>query len=74
MATMPSGREIHSLKRLEPPTLDSGALESMRGPPDRADDYGDEDEPRSSYESQDPVGAFPGTKEDYTGSSTSNYY
>ncbi len=71
MATMPSGREIHTLKPYNPPVLDASILESMRAPPDRADDYGDgssdEDEQK-----QDPVGAFPGTKEDY--SSSSNYY
>ncbi|KAN0099022.1 hypothetical protein V8E51_014685 [Hyaloscypha variabilis] len=71
MATMPSGREIHTLKPYNPPALDASILENMRAPPDRADDYGDgssdEDEQK-----QDPVGAFPGTKEDY--SSSSNYY
>ena len=71
MGTMPSGREIHSLKPFSPPNLDASVLESMRAPPDRADNYdgasSDEEGERS-----EPVGAFPGTKADYSGSS--NYY
>jgi hypothetical protein len=68
---MPSGREIHTLKPFTPPILDASILERMRAPPDRTDDFeggsSDEDE-----EKQDPVGAFPGTKDDYA--SSSNYY
>ena len=68
MATMPSGREVHSLKPYVPPTLDASVLGSMRAPPGSTDDYGkgasseDEEEPR------DPVGAFPGTGAEYSGS------
>jgi len=71
MATMPSGREIHSLKPFMLPVLESSALENMRAPPDHADEYDDlsSDEDR---EEQEPVGAFPGTKDDYA--STSKYY
>jgi hypothetical protein len=74
MATMPSGREIHSLKPFMPPILEASVLENMRAPPDRTDDYrgnasSDEDEG-----AQDPVGAFPGTKQDYSGPGSSNYY
>jgi hypothetical protein len=71
MSTMPSGREIHSLKPFTPPVLDNSVLENMRAPPDRTDDYGGE---ASSDEGGDPVGAFPGTKQDYTGAGSSNYY
>ncbi|KAL8644233.1 MAG: hypothetical protein Q9210_007356, partial [Variospora velana] len=65
LASMPSGREIHSLKPYVPPELDAGALEKMRAPPDpdeaRAliddgDDSSDEDVPARS----DLPGAFPG--------------
>lgn len=73
MASMPSGREIHSLKAFETPNLDSSLLESMRAPPDRTDDYGS-DGSSDEGESQDPVGAFPGTKDDYSRASSSNYY
>lgn len=71
MATMPSGREIHPLKSFVLPILESSTLENMRAPPDHGDDYGDEssDEDR---EEQEPVGAFPGTKDDYA--SNSKYY
>jgi len=68
---MPSGREIHTLKPFTPPVLDASILESMRAPPDRADDFGG-DASSEEDEKQDPVGAFPGTKDDYSSSST--YY
>lgn len=71
MASMPSGREIHSLKPFTSPDLDSSILESMRAPPDRLDDYG-KDASSGEEEAPEPVGAFPGTKRDY--SSGSNYY
>jgi hypothetical protein len=71
MASMPSGREIYTLKPFTPPVLDASILESMRAPPDRADDYGG-DASSEEDEKQDPVGAFPGTKDDYSSSST--YY
>jgi hypothetical protein len=44
----------------------------MRAPPDRDDDYGGNGSSDEGEEKQDPVGAFPGTKEDY--SSNSAYY
>jgi len=72
MATMPSGREIHTLKTFIPPALDSSILEAMRAPPDRTDDYEGDGSSDEDTLRQDPVGAFPGTKEDY--SSSSNYY
>lgn len=72
MATMPSGREIHSLKPFMPPDLDPSILERMRAPPDRADDYGGASSDEES-EREEPVGAFPGTKQDY-GTGSSNYY
>ena len=71
MATMPSGREIHSLKPFVLPVLESSTLENMRAPPDQADDYG-EHSSDEEIEEQEPVGAFPGTKDDYA--STSKYY
>lgn len=73
MATMPSGREMYSVKPFEPPSLDASAVEKMRAPPDRADDFGGHDgSSDEETEEQDPVGAFPGTKDDY--SRGSNYY
>jgi len=72
MSSMPSGREIHTLKPFTPPTLESSILETMRAPPDRVDDYGGNASSDEEGEDQDPVGAFPGTKDDYAGSS--KYY
>ncbi|KAG9237251.1 hypothetical protein BJ875DRAFT_168056 [Amylocarpus encephaloides] len=73
IASMPSGRNMYELKPFEPPALDHSVLESMRAPPDRVDDYGSEssDEER---EYREPVGAFPGTKGDYSASGSNSYY
>jgi hypothetical protein len=72
MASMPSGREIHTLKPFVPPVLDSSIFESMRAPPDRTDDYGADASSDEEKIENDLVGAFPGTKGDYA--SSSNYY
>jgi hypothetical protein len=74
MATMPSGREIHSLKPFVPPVLETSILESMRALPDRTDDYGGEASSDEDGDAQGPVGAFPGTKQDYSGAGSSNYF
>jgi hypothetical protein len=73
MATMPLGREIHSLKPFTPPSLDAGVIENMRAPPDRTDDYSGGGSSDEEGEAQAPAGAFPGTREDYTARS-SHYY
>lgn len=72
MSSMPSGREIHTLKPFIPPVLEASVLESMRAPPDRVDDYGSDASSDEEAERSEPVGAFPGTKGDYAGSSS--YY
>ncbi len=75
MASMPSGREIHSLKSFVAPQVDSIALERMRAPPDREDGYGGDDssdEEGGLNEGSAPAGAFPGTQAEYGGSS--NYF
>ena len=74
MATMPSGREIHSVKPFIPPALEASLLESMRAPPDRTDDTGGGASSDEDIVAQDLVGAFPGTKQDYAGTSGSSYY
>lgn len=67
-ATMPSGREIHSIKDFELPTLDTQTLESMRAPPDRDERLAeDEDNSDDGEFSQAPVGAFPARQADYAG-------
>lgn len=72
MATMPSGREVHTLKSYTPPTLDSSVLESMRAAPGSADDYGKDVSSDEEEVAHDPVGAFPGTRAEYSGSGS--YY
>jgi hypothetical protein len=72
---MPSGREYHSPKPFQTPALDADVIARMRAPPDASDlafqstedDSGSEDESLA-----EPVGAFPGTKAEYSGRST--YY
>ncbi|KAJ9646512.1 hypothetical protein H2199_002561 [Coniosporium tulheliwenetii] len=74
LASMPSGREYHSQKPFTVPTLDADVVARMRAPPDPTDaafkggeeDSGsDEDEGGTA-----PVGAFPGTRAEYSGSNT----
>ncbi|KAF3762557.1 hypothetical protein M406DRAFT_280694 [Cryphonectria parasitica EP155] len=66
LAQMPSAREIHTLKPYEVPVLDSRTLEAMRAPPERHDDFGDEQS--SDDETLVPgsaPGAYPGTPSSY---------
>lgn len=74
MASMPSGREIHALKMFVPPSLEPSTLEAMRAAPDRADDFDSGDSSDEEKQGNGPVGAFPGTKHDYSNSSNSKYY
>ncbi len=73
LAQMPSGRDIHTVKPYQPPTLDATILEAMRAPPDRSDDFGSnpssDDEPGAASA---PAGAYPGTDNDYP--SRGSYY
>lgn len=66
LAKMPSGREIHTLKPYEPPTLDRDVLEGMRAPPEEDDrfehDLSSDDEVKG--EPSSIVGAYPGTPRD----------
>ncbi|KAH6890553.1 hypothetical protein B0T10DRAFT_606031 [Thelonectria olida] len=68
LSKMPSGREIHTLKPYEPPTLDRDVLEGMRAPPEEDDEFGNDlssdDEIKGGPSSL--VGAFPGTAGDYS--------
>jgi hypothetical protein len=74
MAAMPSGREIYSVKTYIPPVLEPSVLEEMRAPPDGVDDYGSESSEEEREEENEPVGAFPGTKQDYGTESSRNYF
>ncbi|KAF9879759.1 ph-response regulator protein palc [Colletotrichum karsti] len=74
LAQMPSGREIHTLRPYQPPTLDRSILEAMRAPPERNDDYGDalssDDEAKGHA---GPPGGFPESRPEYRSASTSYY-
>ncbi|KAI1088841.1 hypothetical protein F5B19DRAFT_405701 [Rostrohypoxylon terebratum] len=75
LASLPSGREIHNIKPYQLPELGRESLEAMRAPPDRLDDFGDDQ--FSSDEAtvvNTPVGAFPGTSDEYRSASTRSYY
>ena len=73
LASMPSGREYHTPKPYQPPSLEASVIERMRAPPDPTElglnsiaaDSGSDDD-----ESSEPVGAFPGTEHEYKGSTT----
>ena len=77
IANMPSGREYHTPKKYEPPTLDETTIMTMRGPPDPSEldraRAGGEHSDDEGDNRGDPVGAFPGTKSEYVSSSSSYY-
>lgn len=68
LSKMPSGREIHTIKPYEIPSLDNDIVEGMRAPPEGDDAYVDnlssDDEIKG--EASAPIGAFPGTVNDYS--------
>ncbi|KAI1865466.1 uncharacterized protein JN550_008223 [Neoarthrinium moseri] len=77
LSTLPSGREMHSIKPYTPPELSRQTLDAMRAPPDMADDdYNDEglssDDEKTPADVA-PVGAFPGTQGDYRSESRSYF-
>jgi len=80
LASMPSGREYHSPQPYSPPTLDAQTLAWMRAPsdPEERAFRGDEDDSGGeevySGRPGDPVGAFPGTGEEYARTGTSHSY
>ncbi|RYO77239.1 hypothetical protein DL762_009393 [Monosporascus cannonballus] len=68
LSSLPSGREIHSIKSYQLPELSRQSLEAMRAPPDRSDDFGEgslssDDDQKTAVDV--PIGAFPGTQADY---------
>lgn len=71
---MPSGREIHTPKRYEIPNLPAEVVARMRAPPDPSElaRQATGDDSDNEGVQSDPVGAFPGTKGEYSSSST--YY
>ncbi len=78
LANMPSGREYHAPESYRPPALDAETLAQMRAPPDPSQHAfrGDEDDSGDEvpFERPEPVGAFPGTENDYGRSTTRPSY
>ncbi|CAJ2501192.1 Uu.00g040450.m01.CDS01 [Anthostomella pinea] len=77
LSGLPSGRNMHTVKPYQLAELGREALEAMRAPPDRTDDYGGEqlssdDDERTAVGT--PVGAFPGTHEEYRSGSARSYF
>ncbi|KAJ4345589.1 uncharacterized protein N0V89_011722 [Didymosphaeria variabile] len=75
LSAMPSGREYHTPKPYIIPTLEEDAIIRMRAPPDPGDAFeGEEDDSADEDERSAgaPVGAFPGTKAEY--SANTSYY
>ncbi|KAI0392890.1 pH-response regulator protein palC [Xylariaceae sp. FL0594] len=74
--SIPSGRDMHTIKPYQPPELSRQALESMRALPDRADDYAEQ--PSSDEEDRTavatPIGAFPTSAGDYRSESARSYF
>jgi hypothetical protein len=68
LSSLPTGREFHKPQDYVAPVLEEDVVSRMRAPPDysEAAAYRDEDDSQSDTEPQDPVGAFPGTANDYT--------
>lgn len=71
---MPTGREIHTVAPFKLPVLDRDALDAMRAPPDRSDDFGDlpsSDDEGQGRAGKATVGAYPA---EYERSSSAGYY
>lgn len=79
IAGLPSGRDMHTTKPYQVPELGRESLEAMRAPPDRLDDFGDErlssdDDDERTAVAATPVGAFPGTQDQYGRSASAQYH
>ena len=82
LASMPTGREIHSMQLYRPPELDKDVLAKMRAPAgaidsafdeiddDSDDDAADNPDAKSSF--KDLPGAFPSAGDEY--SAEGSYY
>jgi hypothetical protein len=70
MAGMPSGREYHKSTTFALPQLSGQTLASLRGPPEpKSTRYDSDDSGSDGPDTEDPVGALPGTGKDYAESS-----
>lgn len=79
LATMPSGRDIHTPKPYIPPSLDEDVLVRMRAPADGPGDAafgadGDSSSEEGAEERKELPGAFPAGRTAYGGGGESAYY
>ncbi|KAI2613685.1 uncharacterized protein GGS25DRAFT_516551 [Hypoxylon fragiforme] len=78
LATLPSGRDMHSIKPYQIPELGRELLEAMRAPPDHSDDFGgeglssDDDGERTAVATS--IGGFPNTPDISRSEGTRSYY
>ena len=74
IASMPSGRDIHSTKLFTAPSLDPDVLTRMRAPPDPDEKDADDDSSSDEVDKAPvgPPGAFPGSSS--TASNGNSYY
>ena len=68
LATMPSGMVLPIEERWKPASLEEDELAAMRGPPEDGGDGGGDSSDDGEVKRSQPVGAFPGTSQDYQGS------
>ena len=80
LASLPTGRDPHTLAPYQPPVLDGHTLTQLRAPPDPSDYAfrGDEDdsEGEDGYNRANPPGSFPGASNDVdrSGAASTSYY
>lgn len=70
VASLPSGRDMHSIKPFVAPLLDEAVLTRMQAPPDEdelraGERAGDDSSDDGRGDGSTPVGAFPGTSNAY---------
>ncbi|KAI9780322.1 MAG: hypothetical protein M1835_004518 [Candelina submexicana] len=78
LATMPSGREIHSPKSFVVPSLDAEVLSRMTAPPSPSEavfsgGVSDSGEDKAPGYDKEPVGAYPGAQAELHASGTTYY-
>ncbi len=74
LAHLPTGRDIHTVKPYHPPMLDAAVLEAMRTPPDRLDDFANDQSSDDERGSPAPTSAYPAAADDDDFSGRSLYY
>jgi hypothetical protein len=67
LSKLPAKREFHGDVSYKPSLLTNETLVRMRAPPEYslASAYKDDEDSQSDLEPTDPVGAYPGTAQDY---------